>query len=285
MDRSIASDGREPEITGQEVRANSPSRQQEPRATRDGERPRPAVERPPREYRLSDTECRTMAEIGRFRTLSMEDLAQERYHGSTAKMRQDVRQLSSQGLVRTRSLWLGKEKDRLVVVTLTRKGKKVLEQSGEQGTFYAGFVKPSEMVHDTAIYRMYQAEAARIAKEGGQIRRITLDYELKRQVYSPLAKERPGSPEYKKRQAEIAASHGLKVVGGHIQLPDLRIEYRTRDGEIARSDLELATQHYRAGQLAAKADAGFKFYAPTEDATRLRSVLDDHDITAEILWL
>ena len=106
-----------------------------------------------------------MAEIGRFRTLSMEDLARERYQGSTAKMRGDVRQLSSQGLVQTRSLWLGKERDRLVVVTLTRKGKKVLERSGEQGTFYAGFVKPGEMVHDTAIYRMYQAEAARIAKE------------------------------------------------------------------------------------------------------------------------
>ena len=68
-------------------------------------------------------------------------------------------------------------------------------------------------------------------------------------------------------------------------MPDLRIEYRTRDGEMARSDLELATQHYRAGQLAAKVDAGFKLYAPTEGATRLRSVLDDHDITAEILWL
>src|SRR5205807_8268392 len=285
MDRSIPNDRREPEITGQEVRANSPSRQQEPRARSDSERPRPAVERPAREYRLSDSERRTMAEIGRFRTLSMEDLARERYQGSTAKMRQDVRQLSSQRLIQTRSLWLGKERDRLVVVTLTRKGKKVLERSGEQGTFYAGFVKPREMAHDTAIYRMYQVEAARIAKEGGQIRRITLDYELKRKVYSPLAKESPGSPEYKKRQAEIAAEHGLKVVGGHIQLPDLRIEYRTREGEIARTDLELATQHYRAGQLAARADAGFKFYAPSEDATRLRAVLDDHDITAEILWL
>jgi len=285
MDRSIANDGREPEITGQEVREGSSSRHQEPRERSDNERARPALQRPPREYRLSDSERRTMAEIGRFRTLAMEDLARERYQGSTAKMRQDVRQLSSQGLVQTRSLWLGKEKDRLLVVTLTRKGKKVLEASGEQGTFYAGFVKPGEMVHDAAIYRMYQAEAARIAKEGGQIRRITLDYELKRKVYSPLAKERPGSPEYKKRQAEIAAQHGLKVVGGHIQLPDLRIEYRTREGEMERSDLELATQHYRAGQLAAKADAGFKFYAPTGDANRLRSVLDDHDITAEILWL
>src|SRR5437879_13757198 len=105
---------------------------------------------------------------------------------------------------------------------------------------------------------MYQAEAARIGKEGGQIRRITLDYEFKRQVSSPLAKERPGSPEYKKRQAEIAATHGLKVVGGHIQLPDLRIEYRTREGEMARSDLELATQHSGPGRRGRKPTPAFR---------------------------
>lgn len=285
MDRSIESDGREPEMTGQGVRENTRSGQPEPRERPDRERQRPAIERPAPEYRLNDTQRHAMAEIGRFRTLSIEDLARHRYNGDTAKMRQDIRPLFSQGLVKTRSLWVGKEKDRLVVVTLTRNGKKALDGSGERGTFYAGFVRPSEMVHDAAIYRVYQAEATRIAKEGGQIHWITLDYELKRKVYCPLAKERPGSSEYKKRQAEIAAEHGLKVVRGHIQLPDLRIEYRTREGEIARTDLELATHHYRAGQLAAKADAGFKFYAPAEDQNRLSSVFDDHNITAEILWL
>jgi hypothetical protein len=285
MDRDIPNDGREPEIASKDERENRSSRQQEPRDRPGNDRPRPAAERPQREYPLSDTERQTMADVGRFRTVSTKDLARERYNGDTAKMRQDVRQLSSERLVQTRSVWLGKDKDQLVVVTLTRQGKKVLEQIGEQGTFYAGFVKPAEMVHDTTIYRMYQAEAARIAKEGGQIRRITLDYELKRSVYSPLAKQKPGSPEYKKRQAEIASEHGLKVIRGHIQLPDLRIVYQTRDGEIATTDLELATHHYRGGQLAAKADAGFKFYASSEDANRLSSVFDDHDITAEILSL
>ncbi len=285
MDRNIGDDGREPEITGKEVRGNDRSRHREPCERPEIQRQRPAVEKPEREYRLSDTERLTMAEIGRFRTLSIQDLARYRYQGDTAKMRHDCRHLFSQRLIQTRSLWLGRDKERLAVVTLTREGKKILERSGEPGTLYAGFVKLAEMVHDATIYRMYQAEAARIAKEGGQIRGMTLDYELKRKVYSPLAKERPGSPEYKNRQAEIAAEHGLKVVRGHIQLPDLRIDYRTGNGEMARTDLELATGHYRGGQLAAKAAAGFKFYASSEDASRLSSVFDDHHITAEILWL
>jgi hypothetical protein len=285
MDREIPNEGRELESGRDEVRGTHPSRPEDLREARSSPRSRPSLDRPEREYQLGDSERRTMADIGRFRTVSIEDLRRQRYNGNAAKMQQDVRHLSSQKLVRTRSLWLGKEKDPLEVITLTRRGKRLLERTGEQGTFYAGFVKPAEMAHDAAIYRMYEAEAARIAKQGGEIRRITLDYELKRQVYSPLAKIRPGSPVYTKQQTEIAARYGLKVVRGHIQLPDLRIEYVTRDGEIETTDLELATPHYRPGQLGAKAQAGFKFYANRSDQARLSAVFDDHDITSEILWL
>jgi hypothetical protein len=285
MDRDIPNDGREPEIPSRGAREDGPSRPQERRERPGNDRLKAVSHRPEREYHLSNTERQTMADVGRFRTVSTEDLARERYNGDTAMMRQDLRHISFQSLVQTRSVWLGKDKDQLVVVTLTRRGKRALEQIGEQGTLYAGFVKPAEMVHDATIYRMYQAEAARIAKEGGQFRRITLDYELKRSVYSPLAKQKPGSPEYGKLQKEIAAEHGLRVIRGHIQLPDLRIEYQTREGEIATTDLELATNHYRGGQLGAKAEAGFKFYASSQDANRLSSVFDDHDITAEILSL
>jgi DNA-binding MarR family transcriptional regulator len=284
MDRDFPQDSREREMTDREGQQNIRSRGGKSRERTD-ERQRSAAERPSRQHRLSDTERQTMAEIGRFRTLSIEDLARHRHNGDSAKMGQDIRELSARGLVQTRSVWLGREKDRLVVVALTRQGKKALEKSGEPGTFYAGFVKPTEMAHDAGIYRVYQAEAARITRQGGEIRRITLDYELKRKIYSPLAKEKPGSPEYKKRQKEIAAEHNLKIVRGHIQLPDLRIEYRTSDGEIETTDLELATHHYRGGQLAAKAEAGFKFYAPSGDQNRLSSVFDDHHITAEIFWL
>jgi hypothetical protein len=285
MDRNISSDGREPEITSQELPKSSRLPQQETRNGLENELSRPALEKPLNDYRLTDTQHQAMCEIGRFRTLSITDLAHYRYQDDKPKMRQDCRQLLSQHLIQTRSLWVGNGKERLTVVTLTRDGKKALERSGEQGQFYAGFVKPAEMVHDSAIFRMYQAEAAKILKEGGQIRRITLDYELKRRVYSELAKQSPGSSDYGKRQVQIADEHGLKVVRGHIQLPDLRIDYQTQNGEMARIDLELATGHYRGGQIAAKAAAGFKFYASGEDSSRLSSVFDDHHITAEILWL
>jgi len=142
------------------------------------------------------------------------------------------------------------------------------------------------VAHDAALYRMYQAEAGRIEQEGGRVRRVVLDYELKRTVYSPMAKARALAPlEYARRQAEVAQANHLKFVAGKIPLPDLRIEYETSAGELARVDLELATHHYHGPQLASKAEAGFKMYAPEESVRHLSAVLEDREITAAILSL
>ena len=50
-------------------------------------------------------------------------------------------------------------------------------------------------------------------------------------------------------------------------------------------DLELATSHYRGRNLAEKVRAGFSIYARAEDASKLRRVLDQRELTAEILSL
>ena len=138
---------------------------------------------------------------------------------------------------------------------------------------------------DAAIYRMFQKESAFIENAGGKVRRIVLDYELKRRIYSPLAKARRVSlPEYLRRQQEVAKEVGLKVVSGKIPLPDLRIEYETAEGDMARVDLELATHHYHGSHLETKAEAGFKMYA-AGDTGRLTAALEEREITAAIFSL
>ena len=118
------------------------------------------------------------------------------------------------------------------------------------------------------------------------MRRVVLDYELKQKAYSPLAKAKAlPAAEYARRQEEIARENGLKVVQGHIALPDLRIEYETSSGQQTHVDLELATEHYRGSHLASKAEAGFKMYAAGADADHLSSVLEEREITAEIFSL
>jgi hypothetical protein len=182
----------------------------------------------------------------------------------------------------------------LHIVALTRSGKRLLERerslnetvSRDSQQVYAGIRKIAEISHDVAIYRMYQAEAERIRALGGRIRRVVLDYELKKKVYSPLAKARRISQEfYRERQQEIARENGLRVVDGKIPLPDLRIEYENPGGTMEKVDLELVTDHYKESQLAEKSRAGFRLYIDGSSQSRGSSAFQEQELTAEILSL
>jgi len=50
-------------------------------------------------------------------------------------------------------------------------------------------------------------------------------------------------------------------------------------------DIELATSHYRGRNLVEKVRAGFSIYAYAEDALKLRRVVDQRELTAQILSL
>ena len=246
-----------------------------------------------RTYDLGGGDLETMAEIGRFRTIALTDLQQFHFGGDRSRMSYDLRRLSEQHLVRISTVRSPKGQ-KLTVVALTRDGKRFLEQrrkhSGQDNQpaqhIYADMKKPAEVAHDASIYRMYQAEAGKILSSGGKIRRIVLDYELKKKVFAPLARARELPPdEFRKRQQEVASDHGLTVVDGKIPLPDLRIEYETREGETAKVDLELATEHYKRTQLAAKARAGFRLYTTGGSASQAGAVWEDRELTAGIIPL
>ena len=241
-----------------------------------------------RDRQISQSALETAREIGRFRTLAVDDLRRLQYGGDGAAEARDLQSLASQGLIERRTIWAGHREGKIELVALTPQGKRLLEREdpGIGQVFYERFVKPAEILHDAAIYRMFKAEADRIEQAGGKVRRVVLDYELKQKAYSPLAKAKVLPPaEYTRRQEEIAREHGLKVVQGHIALPDLRIEYETSGGQQGHVDLELATAHYRGSHLASKAEAGFKIYAAGADADHLSSVLEQREITAEIFSL
>jgi hypothetical protein len=74
---------------------------------------------------------------------------------------------------------------------------------------------------------------------------------MKKRLYRDLAKLGPGRASSEQNHL-VTERHGLQVVRGKIPVPDIRIEYETRDGERTRVDLELATSHYRGRNLAEK---------------------------------
>jgi len=234
-----------------------------------------------RGYRLSQTEIRTISELGKFRVIAAEDLADHTYRGNRDEARRDIERLGRLGLAR-KGTFEGPEASPRELLTLTKRGHRLLRANHlvprTQATYH-GFVKPREANHDADLYRLYQKEVARIEAEGGRNLRVVLDYELKRRVNRDIARFGASA------RPEIAARHGLEVVRNKIPVPDLRIEYETRDGDMARVNLELVTEHYRGRHIAEKVHAGFSLYAPRGDADRLRRVLDQRELTADILSL
>lgn len=242
-----------------------------------------------RQHDLSDRERSVLRDVGRFRTVSADALLKHQYNGMAAAMRKDLMHLQQEGLLQRRSISVGKNRDTLVVVALTRVGARVTRRDDnlpDRQAVYADFVKPAEVPHDAAIYQMYQAEARQIEARGGRIHRVVLDYELKKGVYSKLARERDsGALEYAQRQQEIADEQRLPIVDGRIALPDLRIEYETPEGDLDRVDLELATEHYHRGHMDAKARAGFKMYGFVSTSRGHRAQWEGRELTAAVLAL
>jgi hypothetical protein len=234
-----------------------------------------------RGYRLSEPEIRTIAELGKFRVIATPDIADHEYDGNSAEAGRVIDHLVRLGLVR-KGAFEGPEASPRELLTLTKRGHRLVRANRllpENQAVYHGFVKPREANHDADLYRLYQREAVRIEAHGGRNLRVALDYELKRQINRDLAKFGPEA------RPEIAARHGLQVVRNKIPVPDLSIEYETRDGETARVNLELVTEHYRGRHVADKVRAGFSLYTPPGEADRLRRVLDQRELTADILSL
>jgi hypothetical protein len=66
-----------------------------------------------------------MREIGRFRTVAIDDLGRNLYHGNTAQMREDLRFLRDRGLVQLRTARTRGQGGKLPVVVLTKVGKNI----------------------------------------------------------------------------------------------------------------------------------------------------------------
>jgi hypothetical protein len=248
--------------------------------------PRRIYETRGRAYRLRTSEIETMVEIGKFRAIAQEDLTEFAYASDKDRTRPDVENLIRQGLLERKSV-PHEETEARQLLTLTQVGHRFLTENriaGKDQALYCGFTIPREAHHDADLYRLYQKAAEKIEREGGRNLRVVLDYELKKSLYHDLAKLGPDRASAESKRT-VADRHRLQVVRGKIPLPDVRIEYDTTDGERARVDIELATSHYRGRHLAEKVLAGFSIYARASDVSNLRRVLDQRELTAEILSL
>jgi len=233
------------------------------------------------EYMLRGSESRTLTTVGAFRVVPAGDLRDGQDRPLDPR-RGDLYHLRQSGLVQTIPA-LGRDR---ALVVLTQRGRDLLEANrhpsgnperlrpaGERDThdarqeFYAGLRKPKELTHDAQVYRAYLRAAGQLCERGATVRRVVVDYELKREYQQFLHERQRGQSDSDGRPdrtpEEIrswALAHDLPYQDGHVQFPDARIEYEDVEGRLRTEDLEVTTIHYRGGHLAAKATAGFSCY-------------------------
>ena len=217
-------------------------------------------------YDLRGSEARTLAAIGAFRVIPVDDLREaggspgDRWHG-------DLEHLQEQG--RMRHIAAAGRENGTDLVSLTNAGRNLLEahrsHAHEHGqAFSVGPARERELSHDAQLYRAYLKVAERLVDGGARIERITLEHDLKREYQQFLQEPNRGRSGSDGRPArsrdevrQWAEERELAYVNGRVQFPDLQIEHEWPDGRREIENVEVLTPHYRGQQVSGKASAGF----------------------------
>ena len=222
-----------------------------------------------RDYTLSARDLETLATIGAFRVVAADDVPGREADTPSSRVRHARTHLEVAGLVeRVRVDGRGGH-----VVTLTRTGRDLLERhrapstNGERQTFYAGVRRPRELTHDREVYRACRQFEPTLAARGARVRRVVLDYEVKRDYQRFLQERNRGRRDHDGRpDREVeeviawARAHDLPYFDDQVHIPDARVEYDDRDGRSRHEDLEVVTAHYRGAHAGAAGRSGFTCY-------------------------
>lgn len=217
-------------------------------------------------YDVRGSEVRTLAIVGAFRVVPIDDLREpgnrdaDLWHG-------DLDHLRREGLLRHVAS-VDKETG-TDLVSLTDRGLELLERHRDPDhepsqVFHDGPARERELTHDAQLYRAYLRAADRLVEEGAHLERVILEQDLKRD-YQVFLQEpnrgrhdsdgRPGrDPDEVRRWGE---DHDLPCVDGRVQFPDFQIEYLWPDGRRDIENVEVLTPHYRGAHVTGKVRAGF----------------------------
>ena len=213
--------------------------------------------------------------MGLYRAVSYKDLSEQHFDGHPYATRRMVTQMKRAGLIEEHEA-RGPAGNTFTVLTATKRGRDAAHRAAvdashaaEQRT-WSGIVKPAELSHDTAVYRAALDERARIEAEGGRVTRVRIDAELKAIVATASEKARAERGDRAADDAKRAAAQklGLPMQDDHVMYPDAQLEIEDREGRSGRVNVEIASDHYHAAAIAAKAGAGFAMHGSSRSAAR-----------------
>ena len=252
-------------------------REDRPRPERTGHRREyDTREAQPRARRTrTDRDRDAIADVGLYRAVSYTDLSAQHYDGHPYVARRAVNRMVRDGMIEEHEA-TGPQGNAFTVLTVTEKGRAQAHRAAldaghaaEQQT-WTGLVKPAELSHDTAVYRAARDERARLEAEGGRVVRVRLDAELKSRVATATETARGARGDRAADEAKAAAAQelGLPMQDGHVMYPDAQLDIEDRDGMGGRVNVEIASDHYHAAAIVAKAGAGFAMHGSSRSASQ-----------------
>ena len=237
---------------------------------RDRERPGHRRDYDPRRERIgmAARQAAAMADLGQYRVAAVVDISREHFGGNPFAARRAIDALKKQGLVEEHPA-RGPKGEPYKVLTATEAGARAAgrhsRQRGldaEQRT-WAGLVKPKEIGHDVAIYRAGREVQRNLEERGATLRRVRIDVELKAEIArrTETARARDGKAAADRERLQAAEELHLPVEDGKVMYPDAQLEFTEEDGVTrGHANLEVVSEHYRGGDIAAKAAAGFQMH-------------------------
>ena len=211
-------------------------------------------------------------DVGAFRAVALRDLVERQFDGHPFAARRGLARAERRGWVERRTA-RGPKGGKFTVVVATPAGAARAEALWRKAgrpdqRALSGAVRPVELAHDVAVYRAAGAAEARIEATGGRVVRVRIDAELKGLLASrsELARRAASREAADAARRETAEALGLPVEGGRVLVPDAQVEYVDAAGRTGRCNVEVASGHYRAAAIRAKAKAGFAMYASSARA-------------------
>ena len=100
--------------------------------------------------------------------------------------------------------------------------------------------------------------------------RVRLDAELKSLVATATEKARAEGGDRAAETAKAAAAQelGLPMQDGHVMYPDAQLDIEDSQGMGGRVNVEIASDHYHAAAIVAKAGAGFSMHGSSRSANQ-----------------
>lgn len=246
----------------------------QPRA-RPGHRREVRRDRPGRSF--EDRLNGALLDVALHRAVAYRDLVDAHFGGHPYAARRGVDRLKRSGYLEEHRVKGPKGNGHFTVLSATKGGAKLAERVAThrgldpQQRAWAGIGKATDLTHDVAIYRATLAERTKLEEQGATVSRVRLDAELRGIVASRSERARAtGGKEAADAARRLAARElGLPVLeDGRVLYPDAQLEYARSDDDRGRVNIEIATEHYRADAVAAKALAGFAVYGSSSSAGR-----------------